>query len=763
MAKSVTDALIAWGELKVREDALGRDAEEREWQEEALFYQRRQWLEWKEGERRFVQVKTDKKKPRPMPVSNYFANTVNTNANSLQRVRVLATPKNDDTRSRRAADYAEMAKDVIDEESNFLLLLPLLSKHTALWGMGITRDDVDTSEDPSEMNEDELQSSHVIGCIDCGQVNETEPSDGTEDGYSEQQNMPCPSCGSMQTMAWTRNQATTATTYVTGKGKIKTRVVPVFEVYLPRDVQNPNLSPRIIHRYRRPISAIKAKWGDQAKDIKADDAATNTSETRMDILRGLSGYTFAEKAGAETGTLTEVWVKWDALPERLQDAIEDELEPDDDEDEDQETPELTPEDLDSMKKYGMFFIYAQGNMLQWGPNTNVDPDTEECFNPFTFYLWDIDPASVYPKGIGADLIPLQKRLNRLDSLIELAMMTNAVGKWLWPTTQNNMKPPNGDPSDVVGYDPLGDGKIKPEFVVTQPISGQAWQYRAAILQDFEKLGLTLGIQQGQAQGEAFRTVAYLGAKASEALNTQRFLWETAHCLRYRKTLAMAKLYWDDERQAKIAGPNGRFMFEAFIGDDLRGMYEIGFVPNSSIPKTADEKMQMLEQMLTIGLVDITDPATRQYLYDFANMEGINLASEMQFRKAERDLETIKHGEVPIESPYQDWNIALKTFANFTLSEQFEELAPELQTFVLAYTEYLNQKMIMVQEQTMLQGMAAQMGPAVAKTMAPGLGGKQPADPNNKTLAKIPGKNISPAGSERAATSQGNNFAHAMGA
>jgi len=92
------DALVAWGELKFREDTLGRDAEEREWQEEGLFFQRRQWLEWKEGERRYTQTKPDKRKPRPMPVSNYFAKTVNANANQLgaELVKVSATPRTDD-------------------------------------------------------------------------------------------------------------------------------------------------------------------------------------------------------------------------------------------------------------------------------------------------------------------------------------------------------------------------------------------------------------------------------------------------------------------------------------------------------------------------------------------------------------------------------------------------------------------------------------------------------------------------------------------
>jgi hypothetical protein len=778
---TIEDALVAWGELRFREDALGRDAEEREWQEAGLFFQRRQWLDWKEGERRYTQIKPSRTKPRPMPVSNYFAKTINANANALgaEPVRVSATPKGDDEQTRRASQYAEIAKDAIDIESNIRLLNPLLAKHTALWGIGCTKETIDTSEDAQAMDEEETESTRVLGCLDCGQVNEMEPGD-SEDESLAQQEIPCPDCQSMQTVNWTRQQPVTVSTYVTGKGKIKTEVRPIWEVYLPRDVQNANLAPRIIHRYRRPLSEIKRKFGKLADDMKSDDPATNTSETRYDILRTLSSYTFAERVNAETATLTEVWVKWDQLPERLQDAIEDALEPDEDdeeslyEDDDDEEDGLSaltssdPEVIEEMKSNGVFWIYSQGRLLQWGPNTFVDPDSEEKFWPFTFYLWELDPASVYPKGNGADLVPLQKRLNRLDSLIELSFMSNASGKWLWPTTQNNMKPPNGDPSDVVQYDPIGDGKIAPQFMQPSPIHAQAWTYRASILADFQELGLTSGVATGNASSQStFRTVAYLGAKASEQLSTQRYLWESAHCLRYRKCLALAKLYWDEERSVKIAGPNGRYLFESFTGESLRGDYEIEYVKNSSIPKTLDEKLEMIESMIAGGMVDITDPSTRQYIYSLVNLDGLNLANELQYRKAERDLDAIKRGEMPHESPYQDWSIEFKIVSLFTLTEEFEALDPTLQAYVLAFCEYCNQHVVALQQQQMMQqlamsGMGAPGG-AGGPIQFRNRGKSSSDDPNNRQLAKVPGVTGAPQAAESAAASQGSDFASQMGA
>jgi hypothetical protein len=84
-----------------------------------------------------------------------------------------------------------------------------------------------------------------------------------------------------------------------------------------------------------------------------------------------------------------------------------------------EAPDGELDPIEQLKNWGIFVIEAGGKVLDWGIN-NL-----EGKKPFTFWLWEVDPANVYPKGLGVDLVPLQKRLNRLDSLMELGIMSNA--------------------------------------------------------------------------------------------------------------------------------------------------------------------------------------------------------------------------------------------------------------------------------------------------------------------------------------------------
>jgi hypothetical protein len=205
--------------------------------------------------------------------------------------------------------------------------------------------------------------------------------------------------------------------------------------------------------------------------------------------------------------------------------------------------------------------------------------------------------------------------------MELGIMSNAAGKWLWPTTQTT-KPPTGSPSDTVEYDPIGDGKIAPEFVQPSPVPSGVFFAAQAILADFQTIGMTQGIQQGEnPEGvTAFRGLAYLGAKADEQISTQRFLWETAAGLRYEKCLILAKRNWTEERKVKVAGFNGRYGMESLWGQDLEGSLHRRNSAGQPAPMSMTDKEQAFQMLLEGGLVDPTDPATREFIIDLANLE-----------------------------------------------------------------------------------------------------------------------------------------------
>lgn len=760
-AARIEKILISYGEQKFQEFARYRFAEEREWYESALFEQRRQWLKWNDTTRRWALIRNSQTKPKPMPVTNYFAKAINDNANQLQKVTIVATPHDDSDVNRRGAEYAEKSIDAIDEESGFNVLRPLLAKHVVLWGMGITKDTYDATASAGQVKlpNPTIKTSWALSCGDCGQTSELgdEPpintpaankgEDAAQMGASlsgqdlEEDNtgsLPagdqrCPKCGSMLTTPYKKQRLIPAGTSTFTRGKVITEVPTIFEVYLPRDCRNPNLAKTIVQRSRKRLGELRRVYQDKAAKIKAE-APHDVHEIYMEGLRSLVNYNYMHEQTQETTTVTDVWSDWDDLPKKVQDELTEFWQSDDAEDGEQ--------NLEMAQNCGIFVIYSGGTVLAWGPN----PTWGE--KPYTFYLWELDPASVYPKGLAIHLTPLQKRLNRLDSLIELAMMCNAAGKWIWPRTQTGEKP-SGSPNEVIPYDVLGEGKNKPEFVAPEPISQSAWVLRQGILGDFQQIGNTLSVQQGNSPGgaRAFRAIAYLGAKAEESQGTQRMLWELGHQLRYRKVVRMAAEFWNDNRKAKVAGYNGKFGMVSLTGELLKGDYEITFVPDSSRPRLIGEKQQAVAAALQAGLIDPTDSATREYLANLLRLDQVNMVDHLQYTKAERDLEMLKTGKVPQESPFQKWDIFLKVFANFTLTEEFEELDPPIQQLVLSYTQRMSEQLA--------QASAPGPGAGVAPLMqAAGDAIAQMSGQGNNPLNAVPGQDVAPQSVQQQAGKEG---------
>lgn len=680
------ELLVSEAEQKHQSFSKGRFAEEREWYESALFYQRRQWLSWNSNTKRWQLIKKDPTRPKPMPVTNHFARTVNANCNQLgaKPPAMVATPHDDSDSKRKAAETAELAIKAIDKEAGMRILTPVLAKHTVLWGIGVTKDFFDYSKSTGSTSIPDIapQAELFVSCFSCNGNYDVGPA--PQQAFQAQPEVsgvqvPCPQCGSATTFPYVKLTESQVEVKKFAKGRLCTEVRPIFEIYLPRDCQDANLAKEIIHKYRKPLGEAKRLFGDEAEDVKADEKA-DVHEIYLDALRSLVNYNYMHDQQGEVVTILEYWADYDSLATKLVEKIEELA----------EEGLIPPDQFQAMQDDGIYVITAGKKALGWGVNPLGGGK-----KPFTFYCWEKDPANVYNKGLATDLIPVQKRLNRLDSLIELAVQVNAVGKWLWPKQQQTAKP-SGSPNEVIEYDLIGDGKVKPEFVLPHPFSPMVWQLRATILDDFNQLGMTNAVQQGSTPAGGakmpFRGMAYLGAKASEQLNTARSLWEHAHQMRYEKCLILAEKNWTEPRMAAVAGFNGKSSMTALMGTDLGGGYSIEFMADSSRPQTLEETFQAFSMLLEGGLVDITDPAVRDWVYDKSNLDGLNLADHLQHQKAERDLEALKQGLPPKPNKFMKWDVHLKHVANFIQTEPYEALPPQVQQAISMWADFLDMQM-----------------------------------------------------------------------
>lgn len=706
------DALAKWVNTRFQALAKGRWAEEREWFQAAMFDQLKQWLEnTNDGSKRLQPIKVGKDTKWPMPVSNHFSKAISTNSNMLGAAvpEMLAQSDNYDSRNRRAAEAAGHAIDAANKESGMNVLVPILAKQTVLWGLGVTKDTIAFDRSTDEVP----------------QMQEAEPTIGPDGQMVEQppqvvgtEKIPSP--------------------------RLKTELPQIFQVYLPRDCQDANLSPLVIERPRMDVGLARELYPDFAGALKKDDGDTTDSLAQFfqSSLRSLA-YTAKDEAEDKL-TLTECWADWNQLTTEVQDAIEAEWE--------QEESVLYPNmsKLEAAVEFGLFVTIWDKSVLEWGENP-WDGD-----NPYTFYPWQKDVASVYPKGLSTELIPLQKQLNRIDSLTERAIMSNAAVKLLMPNTQENISQVSGDPVEMVRWDVIGEGKVKPEFFGGRAIDSLVLAKRQQIVAEFAELSYSNAASEGQipAGGTAFRSLAFASAKAEETRKTNRYLWEQAHELRTRKMVKMIKRAWSEPRKIQTAGFNNKYGAQLIEAADLEGEYELEVVQDSSRPKTQTEKMETYQLLLSGGMISPQDPGNREYVTDTLGVSDLNLTDHLQYVKAERDLQLVKSGMKPQDNPFMNYGIHLQTFADYIQTEEYEELDPQLQQGILMYCTWLQQMNLPPAPPPGAPALPPSTGPEhpLSKAMAAkgGVGG-QPAP---HVLGQVPGATVSPPQVQRAAEIEG---------
>lgn len=524
--------------------------------------------------------------------------------------------------------------------------------------------------------------------------------------------------------------------------RLKTYLLTPFEFLLPRDSQDPNLAPWQIVRWRRPLGEVKENYPDFADNFKCDSDDTNLAFYYLNTLRSLSYQNSrSNEAEEEFCTLTILWSDWTSIPEDVQEKIASEWQ--------NEPSEIYAEQsytkLQACTEYGIFAVVWNGMIVQWAENP-WDGDS-----PLTFFPWQKDCVSVYPKGLSVELIPLTKSLNRIDSLMMRAVMSHGTQKLLWPITQTTPIP-SGDPVEIVQWDPQGDGKVRPEYVSGTPYGPVLIQLRNQIVNDFKELGFTNSVAEGEmpGAGTAFRLAAYMGAKAEETRKTQRYLWEQGHEIRARKIVKMARKVWTEPRKIQTAGFNNRFgAIELDAADIPDGGYQLNVIQDSSRPKTMTEKLQVLQMAQQGGYINPQDSQVREYVLDTLGLDDLDPSDHLQYMKADRDLEKVKGGIQPMESPFEKWDIPLKVFADYTLTEEFEDLPDNTRHGILMYCQYLSDKLQVAQGAPMgamppPPGMPPPSPPGAHPPGHPpphpgsGVGGQTPSH----VLGQVPGATVS---------------------
>jgi|SRR5882762_1818879 len=762
-------ALCEFVQDRYRYLSQDRLAEDDMWFRSGLFNQGYQWLTRDRSSKIIRPMDANAAPMWTMPQSDYFSKTIAVNANALgaKLPRVTALSGNYDSRSRNAAEYAESAIDAANVESGMTLLNPVLAARVALWGIGVSKETIafDRSTEDIPILGEQTPMGEADVPAPPPQLTGSNPAAPTQDTVNQQTGQPI--------QDRTGDPDVIGTERIPSARLLTTLPLP-FSIYIPRDCGDANIAKEVYERcaaYR--LSEARELWPDYAAVLTADsssseaDASNSNSlaayyEVQLRRLQRINYTGTGDLTGEHKDTITTIegWVNWGCLPKKVQDKIAEEWA-----DQPSEVEEYAKRGMTKIAAavaYGIFVVTWQNFTLQWGENPNNGKAV------YTFFMWEKDVANPYGKGgLGRVLMSLQRELNRLDALINRALLSNATTKVMMPESQQYKSEWSGDPIDVIQYDD-SIGKHMPSVIQARAFDPALVQRRQQIVTEFNVLGYAEGVSQGNAPGgvDSFRGIAYLGAKAEESRGTQRALWEQAHETRSKILLIMAKRVWNEPRKIKIAGPNGRYGAELIEGADLDfDSDQMTIVQGSSRPKTLEEKLQAFETLAQGGLIDVMDPQIRQFAYETIGMPELNLTSSLQYSKAERDLQQVLDGMQPVSSPAQDWSIVVRIFSDYTLTEEYESLPQQTQGGILGYMAWAQQLMHEAQAPVAMPGVPNAGGPPGTPGSSQQAGaalaaaGANPKGSPGQVLSKTPGKTASLGNTQQAAVSEGNGVAN----
>lgn len=578
----------------IDEAARVRWSFERNWFRPILYYLGNQWISWDTRSSRFREKRLVRKWI-PRPVTNRFASTIDSIAGALQTfaVRPSIWPATLDTDDLATAEVADRLVAVLDEEVD----MAQVREDLAAW-MSLN---ADAWLFPYYDHADASLGTTLIAHYRCPICQYVGPPQSFE-------REACPSCGiagQSEAAVDERGQPIGETVPI---GRLRVDVCSPLEVYVNQNIRR----AKELHRFTRlkmvPLDYVRRTWPETGQYVQADQgAAVKTGQYFVQALAHIAedgGY-FSTRGYADHVTLfTHVELPSADFPEGL-----------------------------------AVTMASDDTVLEVGPSPFVEVIRGQPahYLPLIQATYRRVPGRLYGKTPAYDLWPKQDQLNRLESLIEMAVMKGVYVSWLLPTGSSivNLK---GDPGQIVKWTPQGTTGAKPEVVTAPPIPPIVLEWKKQLEVDFEELAGTYDAMKGTVpQGvSAGYAIQLLTERSYGRFGPVFANMERAYMQLYELLLKLARQYMTEPRLRRIRGASGQWQIDRFLGAELKGAIDVKIEGGQAKPRSKVAEQALVESLTAWGYLQSTDPAQRLSVLENFGMAHLLSGADEDKRQAARE-------------------------------------------------------------------------------------------------------------------------------
>jgi DNA-directed RNA polymerase subunit RPC12/RpoP len=375
---------------------------------------------------------------------------------------------------------------------------------------------------------------------------------------------------------------------------------------------------------------------------------------------------------------------------------------------------------------GLLLITAGSTVLYKGDLDSCDgklPYTHISYRKLPGMFWGASPFQ--------DLVPLQKRINAIDSHIVQNRKQMVSNQWLIPEG-SAISHIDGRAGLMIRWSPHSTAGFKPERLPGVGVSQQVLNERVSTLQDMDEVSGAREILQGDVPPgpETGAAIEYLQEQAFRRFGPAVSNWREGLAEHEHRKLKLIEKYWDEPRLVRTLGHNRQTESDYFDKSDVEGATDMNVRVGIGMDFSQTSKRQRIEKALQEGLLgDPRDPNIRGKVLEKVGIEGFESDYLLDAKKARRALMALQRGEKPPPIlPIDNHSIQFQIFREFMLTSEFEDLDEAMRTEIVARSEEHQQAMQQAQQQTMQAAEATKgAGPEAAEAVAQSgaLGGEAP--------------------------------------
>jgi hypothetical protein len=362
---------------------------------------------------------------------------------------------------------------------------------------------------------------------------------------------------------------------------------------------------------------------------------------------------------------------------------------------------------------GRTLIMAGGKLIYAGKARAWSPEYPWRWHPYSFWSWFKIAGKFLGMSMLSEIVPLQKRINAIDNLLQKNREYMAIGQWFLPKhSKVKLSMIGGMPGSQYEYTDV-QGLSKPERVQNQPLPADLYAERESLVQAIEYISGTGTLDDQIAQSAARAGVVLDFLRNEKLRNKSPMLRSFEQFVENISQNVLIDLQLNlkaedptlTNRIRQAAREHSLLSIQAFTGASLRDHHAVEIDISSELRHSPEAAEQRATEFFQFAQGQVS-PAERAGILDAMRLtKYVKSEQDASLQRARRMIARIQAGMVDALLPMpniDDPTVMAPEFQRAILADRFMDFPQEIQQALLQGFDYYAEAAAQVAQAQMMQ-------------------------------------------------------------